>query len=31
MAFSEIPEWVGYPEEEWIEILPEEAGLDVAK
>ena len=26
-----IPSWVTYPEEDWIEITPDEAGLDSAK
>jgi len=29
MPAPEIPDWVTFPEEEWIEISPVEAGLDV--
>ena len=28
MSLPEIPDWVTYPEERWIEISPQEAGLD---
>ena len=28
---SEIPEWVTYPRDDWIEITPADAGLDVEK
>jgi len=31
MMKSEIPEWVTYPEDDWIAITPAEAGLDVEK
>ena len=31
MAALEIPDWVTYPEDEWIRIEPEEAGLNAAK
>lgn len=30
-AESSVPDWVIYPEEEWIEITPAQAGFDVAK
>jgi CubicO group peptidase (beta-lactamase class C family) len=29
MSSEKIPDWVTYPGEEWVEITPEEAGLDV--
>ena len=31
MTEGRIPEWVTYPEDEWIKITPAEAGLDVKK
>ena len=31
MMTSELPEWVTYPEEDWITVTPAEAGLDVEK
>ncbi len=31
MRTTEIPDWVTFPEDEWVEITPEEAGLDREK
>lgn len=28
MTITEIPKWVTYPEEDWVSIFPEDAGLD---
>ena len=30
-ARSAIPDWVAYPEEEWVRITPAQAGFDAAK
>ena len=27
----EIPDWITYPDDDWIQITPEEAGLDSGK
>ena len=29
MSTETVPDWVTYPDGEWVEITPEEAGLDV--
>ena len=29
MSGEKVPDWVTYPGEEWVEITPEEVGLDV--
>ena len=31
MRTTEIPDWVTFPEDQWVEITPEEAGLDREK
>ena len=31
MKLSEVPDWVTFPEGDWIQISPEEAGLDAEK
>ena len=31
MLTTEIPDWVTFPEDKWVEIAPEEAGLDPRK
>ena len=31
MKLNEIPDWVTFPEDEWVQITPEEAGLDPRK
>jgi len=28
---SEFPDWVTFPEDDWVQITPEEAGLDPEK
>ena len=30
-AHTEIPPWVVYPEEEWVEATPDQAGFDAGR